>query len=192
MGLTDMEVNHRPGKALVAEQSADRQQVHAGFQKSGRVRMAKCVRHDGLLDPRFERGDLEGSLDRGAVDRRIGMLAWEQEIGGLVDLPVLSQDAQEPRRHRDKPILVAFSLANFEQHPIRIDVGDRQIRTLREPQPGRIERRQKCPVFGMTDTLEQPFDFLAGHDRREHLGLFAERDHGNVPFPGEGVAVEKP
>ena len=99
-----VQIDHRRDEAGVAEQFADRQQVHAGFQQSRRVRMPQHVRIDPPPDSRFL-----GRRFHGLAKRRVGQwfgrvagrlrrgFAWEQQVGRLVLEPVDPQLGQESR-----------------------------------------------------------------------------------------------
>src|SRR6185436_13186422 len=89
--------------------------------------------------------------------------------------PVFAQYLEQQRWERHITILLAFALANTDDHPLRIDVGSAQAKRFAQTKSGRIDRRQQDAVTRTFDRAEK-LDSLLG---RQH--------HGQEPFTA-GVA----
>ena len=143
MQNSDVEINHRRTEARMSEQPADHQQIDAGFQKSGRIRMSERVGRHIFQNADFFRGHFEHLLNRRRTQKHVGRLAGKQILRRTKRLPVLAKLGQQSRRQRDKSRLLTLAAGDSQLHPLTVDVGDLQTRGFVESQTGGILSQQE-------------------------------------------------
>ena len=111
-----------PIKTTVAQQTADRQQIHARFQQPGRKRMAQRVRRHVLRDPGFDHRRLAALLNCGRADADVERRSRKQVLRRSHLFPVLAKFCQQSRRHGHQPFLLTFAAELCESADV-IGVG---------------------------------------------------------------------
>lgn len=89
----------------------------------------------------------------------------EEQVAQMLATPVLAQHLEQKRRERDVAILLAFALADTNDHALGIDVGGSQRQSLAQAKTGGVDRRQQDAVARMIDRTEQRDRLL---DRQHH------------------------
>src|SRR5688572_8433250 len=66
-----------------------------------------------------------------------GGIGWarKQQIAQVLAPPMLAEDLEQQRRERNVAILLAFALANANDHALGVDVGSTQREHFAEPKP---------------------------------------------------------
>ena len=147
MRTPHVQVDQRRGKALVAQQAADRQQIDARFQQCRGETVSHRVWRDGLADPRVGRRPLAGLLDGGSRKRDIRRLAREKIVGRTGGSPIPAKFAEQAGRERHQPLFVPLAVADEDLHPLAVDVCGLQVRGFAQPQAGGVTRCQHCPAL---------------------------------------------
>ena len=112
------------------------------------------MRKNPAFDPRLLRGDLHHFLNRRAGVLFLGVVAWEQQIAGLMFDPIDPQFFEQPRRERHQSFLLPFAASDSNHHPTRVDVLNPQAGCFGEPESRRIEDHQEGSVFEVRCALE--------------------------------------
>ena len=187
-----MQIDHRRGEAGVTEKSADRQQVHPRFQKSGRVTVSQYMGVNTFFDPGPLGGVFDRFLDRRVRVRLVRSFAGKQKLAGTVLLPVRPQFLQQSRRQRHESLLGPLAVGDPDLHPRRVDIGDLQVGCFGKPHPAGVEGREERFVLEVRSTSQQLVDFLSAEHRGQMFRPFAEGDHGDRPRDADRVGVQKP
>ena len=86
-----MQIEGSRVQASMPEQDLDRPQVGPGLQLMSGEAMAQRVRADPLSQTCFEGGGFADSLNRAGSQRRAGVVARKQPVGGALAPPVFAQ-----------------------------------------------------------------------------------------------------
>jgi hypothetical protein len=170
--------------ALMAEVDLDLAEVLALFEQVGRVRMAQGMNVRGLFDAAGLQRKAEGALERGAGHRLgggAGALPAEpfggKEQGGMtMCFPQLAQTQECALGQRHVTILIAFALADVEEHAFRIDVAHLQLETLSQTQAAGIEGEEgDAMIQGGNTGQNAPHLRSREDDRQFELGIGANQ-----------------
>ena len=69
---------------------------------------------------------------------------------------------------------LALALADVDDHPLAVDIGDLQVQRFLTAKPGAVVQGQQRTMLGVRRRIEQSADFFAAPDRGQlapHLGL---------------------
>ncbi len=110
MQLPHVQILHCGRKALVTQQTADRQQIDTRFQQMSGEAVTQRVRSNRPVEARFLSRCLADFLDRADVDRLVNRLAGEQVLRRTFAFPVIAERLQESRRERYQTLFVAFGV----------------------------------------------------------------------------------
>ena len=81
---------------------------------------------------------------------------------------------QQLRRQHHLARELALALADVDDHPLAVDVGDLQIERFLTAKPGAVVQGQQRPMLDVHLGIEQGTDFLPAPDCGQlapHLGL---------------------
>ncbi len=138
----DMGIDGRCPEASMSKQELDRSDVRAAFQEMGGEAVPQGVNGDVLAQP-----GMAASLDARVPHRLCGQgpvrnLARKEPVFRLDHHPVLAEDCEQSGREHHLAVFVPFALADADDHPTAIDVGDLQGHDLRDTQSGGVGRHE--------------------------------------------------
>jgi hypothetical protein len=102
------------------------------------------------------------------------VLTGKQPVLGLPSSPVDTQDLQQLQRQHDLARELALALADVDDHPLAVDVGDLQIQRFLTAQACAVVYGQQCAMLDVHLFIEQCTNFLPASDGGQlalHLGL---------------------
>src|SRR5450756_2719836 len=85
------------------------------------------MRAKGLLDPQLRAQLLADNTNRVRLQLLASVPAGKEPVLGLASAPVRAQDLQQLRRQHHLTRELALALANMDDHPLAVDVGDLKI-----------------------------------------------------------------
>ena len=94
-------------------------------------------------------------FDRRAADGLVGGVAGEKPRLGPKVTPVGSQSFQEGRKQRHIAVRTSLSLTDSNHVSAAIDVGDKKLGELADPQAGRIHGHEHGAMFDVPDSLQE-------------------------------------
>ena len=97
-----------------------------------------------------------------AVKGRSGICAREEPVFRLDHLPVLAEDREQSGREHHLAVFVPFALADADDHPTAIDVGDLQGHDLRDTKSGGVGRHEDGTMLEAGDRSEELGDLGGG------------------------------
>src|SRR5712671_459117 len=154
-----MRIQLRAARAAMAEIVLNDSQVDARFEQMGGIRMSKSMymrRFDNAALPeRAAERLLQAGHRHGPWFCRKNIARHddgEHPRPAAMDAPMRAQQLQGSRRQRNITIFTAFAM-NAQQHSRTVDIRNLEMRSLRDPQPAGVNRRQ-------TNTIGRHSDFL--------------------------------
>ena len=88
----------------------------------------------------------------------------KEPILGLAPTPIHAQDIQQLRRQHDLARELALPLADVDDHPLAINIGDLQIQRFLTAQTCAVVQSQQRTMLGVHLRIEQGADFFAAPD----------------------------
>jgi hypothetical protein len=152
----------------VAQQFANRDQVHAGFEQVSGERVPQAVHATPALDPRPLFGLIEDPGKR--IFAVVPLASGEQPVVRLDGPPVATQFLQQLRRKQAVAVPIAFAGANQDHHPVRMNVSDLELDHFAGTQAGSISRHQHGSMLEVAGRLEQTPNFAAAEWLRQAAG----------------------
>ena len=131
--------------------------------------MAQCVNGGALEDAACQQGLTQDDLQTGSGGRpdgprhtrRVTPAAGGKEPDGVaMGKPELAEQLQGAQRQRDIAVLASFAVAEVEELPGRIDVGDLQTGAFLEAQPVGVDGDQTNAVAEEADAAHDIANFL--------------------------------
>ena len=137
-GFGDMEIPCRGLKIAMAEQQLDAAQIGAGIEQVGCERMSKHMRTQRLGDTQLLAQLLTGDPDRVLKQGPVRPLSGKEPLLGLAPSPIEAQQFKQLGRQHDLARELALALANVDDHPLAVDVGDLQVQCFLTAKPGAV------------------------------------------------------
>src|ERR1017187_2799714 len=117
--------------------------------------------------------------------------AWKQKGLWLHPAPILAQGLQQLRGQHDVTVSAALALADMNDHPFAVDVGDLQATQLGSSQPGCIQRHQHGAMHQVPSRINQPRYFFRTEYSRQLPRTLGKRNLiGQIRSP-KGLHEEK-
>jgi hypothetical protein len=203
LGFTEtgqMSVDGRHGGTLVAEVDLDLAKVLALLKEMSRITVAQTVNVGGLLDSAGLKGEAEGALQSGAIDR-LGRgesaltavtFGREKPLRVTMGLPLLAEPLQGALGQGNAAIRIALARANVQEPALGIHIRDLEVQTFAQAQAARVDGEQTNAVIQGGDLSKDLTDFLGGEDDRQ-LELRIGPDQLDFSGPGltEGFFPEE-
>lgn len=173
-------VNHGRNRTAVPEVDLDLAQVLALLQQVRGVGMAQGVDVGGFLDAAGFESDAEGALQGIPAHRFSGSrsafasatFGRKEECGMTMTLPLLTQQKEGAFGQRDITVLVAFALADVEEHSFGINVADLQAQTFSQSQTTGINGGETNAMIERSYQGDDAPDFRSGKNNRKfELGI---------------------
>jgi len=179
-----MRVERGDDRTLVAQIDLELAQVLALFQQVRRVGMAQGVDVRGFVHAAGPERQTKGPLQRGARHRLGGggralttvTLGGKEQRGMAMRLPLLPQELQSAVRQGNITVPIAFAGADMQEHPLGINVADRQAQSFAQTQAAGINGAQADAMIPRGHAREDGADFAGGKDDRQfELGIGADQ-----------------
>ena len=110
---------------------------------------------------------------------------------GALELPVRSQQLQGPFGQGHLAVFAPFASSDPDQHPLRVDVRDLQLRPFRQAQSTGLDHPQTHPGFRVGDHGQQGADLLRTPHERQFLALAGANERQDRPRSLERHLVEE-
>jgi hypothetical protein len=130
-------------------------------------------------------------LDRARGGRSIRHVAREEELGRAGRFPILAEDREQAGREHDVAVLSPLGLADADDHPPTVDVGDAQGHDLGDAETGGRGGHEDGAVLEAVDRLEELSDLVGAQDHGELLRLPGGDEIVQDPVLSECGAVEE-
>ena len=153
--------------------------------------MTKGMDRDVLAQARCLGGPDADPMDRPVCEGTAGDVPGEEPFGRPSDLPVFAEHGQESRREHHVAVLAPLALANPDDHPPAVDVGDAQPDDLGDAQAGGVCGHQDGAMLEAGDPLEELRNLVEAQDGRELLHLPRRSDALHDPVLAERDPVEE-
>ena len=179
-----MRVERGDDRTLVAQIDLELAQVLALFQQVRRVGMAQGVDVRGFFHAAGPERQTKGPLQRGARHRRGSRgraltavtFGGKEQRGMAMRLPLLPQELQRALRQGNITIPIALAGAEMQEHPLGINVADRQAQAFPQAQAAGIKSAQADALIPRGHAGEDGADFAGGkHDGQFELRIGADR-----------------
>ena len=190
-----MRVERGDDRTFVAQIDLELAEVLALFQQVRRVGMAQGVDVRGFFHAAGPERQTKGPLQRGARHRRGSRgralaavtLGGKEQRGMAMRLPLLPQELQSAVRQGNITVPIAFAGADMQEHPLGINVADRQAQAFPQAQAAGINGAQADAMIQRGHAGEDAADFAGGQDDRQfELGIGANQFQFVRPGAAEG------
>jgi hypothetical protein len=157
----------------MAKQQLDAAQIGSGIEQMGGEGVAQYVGAERFSDAKLLAQLLTGDAGPVCNHGPVRPPSRKKPLLGLTPAPVQTQNLQQLRRQHDLARKLALALADVDDHPLAVDIGDLQVQSFLT-QTGAVVQCQQCTVLGVGRCIKQSTDFFPAPHRGQlaaHLGL---------------------
>ncbi len=166
-------------------------QIDAGFEQVGGVTVPQRVHRDPFAQPGGTHGATADLLGGGDAEVAVAACAGEEPGAWPVLTPVVTQQSEQPFREGDETVLAALGVAEVQQTPRAIDVGDLQSDNLGDTQAAGVGEAEEQTVAWAGQSVQEALHLGAAEDGGQGAGLLAVGDAGDEVGSAEGDGVEE-